>query len=91
MPRAPLFDRWVPGFPSAHPDATGVEIGTGLDTRHERVDNGRPRWHELDLPGVIDLRRHFSAGILRRTVIAASVTDRAWAAEVASHPPGFTR
>jgi O-methyltransferase involved in polyketide biosynthesis len=86
LPRALLFDRWVPDFLSAHPDTTVVEIGTGLNTRHERVDNGRSRWHELDLPGVIDLRRHFSADILRRTVIAVSVTDRAWAAEMASHP-----
>ncbi|MEU0577340.1 hypothetical protein ABZ465_08575 [Streptomyces griseoincarnatus] len=49
----------MPDFLSAHPDATVVEIGTGPNTRHERVDNGRSRWHELDLPGVIDLRRHF--------------------------------
>ncbi|AXI84785.1 hypothetical protein SAM9427_01485 [Streptomyces sp. ETH9427] len=60
----------MPGFLSAHPDATGVEIGTGLDTRHENVDNGRSRWYELGLPGVLDPRRHFSADILRRTAIA---------------------
>ncbi|MEJ1202342.1 MULTISPECIES: class I SAM-dependent methyltransferase [unclassified Streptomyces] len=86
--RTRLFDRWVNDFLSAHPDATVVEIGTGLNTRHERVDNGRARWYELDLPDVIDLRRNFFADSPRRTMIAASVTDRAWAAEVASHATG---
>ncbi|MGW1007925.1 class I SAM-dependent methyltransferase [Streptomyces sp. NPDC002520] len=75
-------------FLSAHPDTTVVEIGTGLNTRHERVDNGRARWFGLDLPDVIALRRSFFADSPRRTMIAASVTDEAWAAEVASHAAG---
>ncbi|MEU2271459.1 class I SAM-dependent methyltransferase [Streptomyces olindensis] len=83
--RTLLFDRWVTEFLSQHPDATVVEIGTGLNTRHERVDNGRARWFELDLPDVIALRRNFFTDSPRRTMIAASVTDAAWAAEVASH------
>ncbi|MFD4995589.1 class I SAM-dependent methyltransferase [Streptomyces buecherae] len=71
-----------------HRDATVVEVGSGLNTRHERVDNGRARWLELDLPDVIGLRRNLFADSPRRTVIAASVADRAWAAEVASHATG---
>lgn len=59
--RTLLFDRWVADFLSAHPDATVVEIGTGLNTPHERVDSGRARWFELDLPDVIALRRNFFA------------------------------
>ncbi|MFH9821565.1 class I SAM-dependent methyltransferase [Streptomyces sp. NPDC017230] len=86
--RTLLFDRWVADFLSAHPDATVVEIGTGLNTRHERVDNGRARWFDLDLPDVIGLRRNFFTDSPRRTMIAASVTDEAWAAEVASHAAG---
>ncbi|MBD0417857.1 class I SAM-dependent methyltransferase [Streptomyces sp. TRM S81-3] len=86
--RTLLFDRWVADFLSAHPDATVVEIGTGLNTRHERVDNGRARWFDLDLPDVIALRRNFFTDSPRRTMIAASVTDEAWAAEVASHATG---
>ncbi|MFF9494423.1 class I SAM-dependent methyltransferase [Streptomyces flaveolus] len=86
--RTLLFDRWVTDFLSAHPDATVVEIGTGLNTRHERVDNGRARWYELDLPDVIGLRRNFFTDSPRRTMVAASVTERAWAAEVASHATG---
>lgn len=86
--RTLLFDRWVSDFLSTHLDATVVEIGTGLNTRHERVDNGRARWYELDLPDVIDLRRNFFSDSPRRTMLAASVTDPTWAAKVASHATG---
>jgi O-methyltransferase involved in polyketide biosynthesis len=86
--RTLLFDRWVADFLSAHPDATVVEIGTGLNTRYERVDNDRARWFELDLPDVIGLRRNFFTDGPRRTMVAASVTDEAWALEVASHSAG---
>ncbi|MFG3661534.1 class I SAM-dependent methyltransferase [Streptomyces sp. NPDC047706] len=71
MLRTVLFDRWVADFPSAHPEGTVVEIGTGLHTRHEPLDSGRARWFELDLPDVISLRRTFFADTPRRTRIAA--------------------
>ncbi|MEU5680129.1 class I SAM-dependent methyltransferase [Streptomyces rochei] len=86
--RTVLFDRWVTDFLTAHPDGTVVEIGTGLNTRHERLDNGRVRWFDLDLPDVIELRGHFFADTARRTMLAASVTDDAWAADVASRAEG---
>jgi hypothetical protein len=86
--RTLLFDRWVADFLSAHPDATVVEIGTGLNTRYERIDNGRVRWFEFDLPDVTDLRGSFFTDTPRRTMITASVTDEAWTAEVASHTDG---
>jgi O-methyltransferase involved in polyketide biosynthesis len=36
-----------------------VELGTGLNTRFERLDNGRVHWFDLDLPDVMALRRVF--------------------------------
>ncbi|MFE6918449.1 class I SAM-dependent methyltransferase [Streptomyces rubiginosohelvolus] len=86
--RTRLFDRWVTEFLSVHPGGTVVEIGTGLNTRYERVDNGRARWFDLDLPDVIELREKFFTDSRRRTMIAASVTDDGWAADVASHSSG---
>ncbi|MER7899270.1 class I SAM-dependent methyltransferase [Streptomyces sp. NPDC096046] len=88
MLRTLLFDRWVADFLAAHPDGTVVEIGTGLNTRYERVDNGRVTWFDLDLPDAMALRAHFFADTARRTMIAASVTDEAWATEVASRTDG---
>jgi O-methyltransferase involved in polyketide biosynthesis len=86
--RTSLFDRWVAHFLSEHPHGTVVEIRTGLNTRYERSDNGRARWFDLDLPDVIELRRTFFTDTPRRTMIAASVTDVAWADTVAAHSGG---
>ena len=59
--RTALFDDWVRAFLSGNPSGTVVEIGTGLNTRFERADNGRARWFDLDLTDVITLRRWFFA------------------------------
>ncbi|WP_030214505.1 class I SAM-dependent methyltransferase [Streptomyces bikiniensis] len=76
--RTSLFDRWVAEFLTAHPTGTVVEIGTGLNTRFERVDNGRAHWFDLDLPDAIELRRAFFTDTPRRTMIDASVTEESW-------------
>ena len=76
--RTRIFDRWISRWLEANPTGTVVEIGAGLNTRFERIDNGAARWFELDLPAVVDLRRQFFADTDRRTILAASVTDDAW-------------
>src|SRR5512139_2746325 len=60
------FDRFVKDFLARHPDAVVVHIGCGLDTRFERVDNGKVEWYDLDLPDVIDLRRDLISGEVGR-------------------------
>ncbi len=55
-----------------------VELGTGLNTRFERVDNGTVHWIDLDLPDTIALRRRFFADTDRRRMVAASLTDDSW-------------
>ncbi len=84
MLRARMFDRYVEDFLAAHPRGTVVEIGCGLDTRFDRVDNGRVRWFDLDLPDAIALRRRFFDDGPRRTMVAASVLDTAWMDTVAA-------
>ena len=88
MLRARMFDRYVEDFLAAHPGGTVVEIGCGLDTRFDRVDNGRVRWFDLDLPDAIALRRRFFDDEPRRTMVAASVLDTGWmdAVEAAGGP-----
>ena len=51
------FDNHVRDFLNRHPDAAVVHIGCGLDTRFERVDNGRVEWFDLDMPDVMALRQ----------------------------------
>lgn len=84
--RTLLFDGWARDFLDRHPTGTVVELGTGLNTRFERLDNGTLHWFDLDLPDVIDLRREFFADTERRRMIAASVTDPAWTEQVRDSP-----
>jgi O-methyltransferase involved in polyketide biosynthesis len=82
------FDRYARDFLSRHPDAVVVHIGCGLDSRFERVDNGRVEWFDLDLPGVIDLRRRFIGDEGERYhLLACSVLEDAWLEVVKVHSP----
>ncbi len=84
--RAMIFDWWVRQFLAEHPDGTVVELGTGLNTRFERTDNGRAHWIDLDLPDTIELRRRFFEDTDRRQMIAASLLDEDWLAAVGQRP-----
>jgi O-methyltransferase involved in polyketide biosynthesis len=86
--RTLLFDQWVREFLERHPSGTVVEIGTGLDTRFERLDNGTVHWFDLDLPDVIALRRGFFKDTDRRHMVSASVTDPQWMEQVRDSSPG---
>jgi O-methyltransferase involved in polyketide biosynthesis len=84
--RTMIFDWWVSQFLAAHPDGTVVELGTGLNTRFERTDNGSVHWIDLDLPDTIEVRRRFFADTERRQMIAASLAGEDWLADVARRP-----
>ncbi|SCK30223.1 class I SAM-dependent methyltransferase [Streptomyces sp. WMMB 322] len=86
--RTALFDRWVTDFLTANPSGTVVELGSGLNTRHERVDSTQARWFDLDLPDVIALRQNFFTDTAQRTTISASVTDESWPATVEEDAEG---
>ncbi|MEM7273211.1 MAG: class I SAM-dependent methyltransferase [Actinomycetota bacterium] len=76
--RTRMFDRWVEDFLGRHPTGTVVELGCGLNTRFERLDNGQATWFDLDLPDVIELRRRFFVDEPRRTMIAGSALATDW-------------
>jgi O-methyltransferase involved in polyketide biosynthesis len=86
VPRTAIFDAWVREFLAGHPAGTVIEIGTGLNTRFERVDNGRVHWIDLDLPDTIELRRKFFADSDRRRMAAASALEEGWLATVQDSP-----
>jgi len=80
------MDRCARDFLSRHPEAVVVHIGCGLDSRFERVDNGRVEWFDLDLPGVIDLRRRFIGDERERYhLLGCSVLEDAWLEAVKVH------
>jgi O-methyltransferase involved in polyketide biosynthesis len=80
------FDRFTQDFLRRHPGAVVVHIGCGLDTRFERVDDGRVEWYDLDLPEVINLRRKLiGAEGTRYHSLACSVLEKAWLNELRIH------
>jgi O-methyltransferase involved in polyketide biosynthesis len=87
--RAKRLDHYVREFLARHPDGIVLHLGCGLDTRFFRVDNGSVRWVDLDLPDVIALRRKFFAESERYHMIASSVTDLRWLADIPRGRPVF--
>ncbi|MEM6455311.1 MAG: class I SAM-dependent methyltransferase [Acidobacteriota bacterium] len=76
--RARIYDAMVRRWMAAHPGGTVVEVGCGLNTRFERLDDGRVRWRDLDVPDVIALWRRFLTETDRRRAIASSAFETAW-------------
>ena len=87
--RSAMFDVWVREFLREHPEGTVVEIGAGLNTRFERLDNGTVHWYDLELPDMVEVRRRFFADTERRTTLAASVLDTDWIAAVRRSPAPY--
>jgi len=61
-----------------HPKATIVDIGCGLDTTFDRIDNGHLLWYDLDLPDVIELRKRFIQENDRRKTLSTSFLEEKW-------------
>lgn len=76
--RSICVDEAVNAFLAACPRATVVNIGCGMDTTFDRIDNGQVLWYDLDMPDVIALRRNFIQETERRTFITASFLEPAW-------------
>ena len=76
--RSILLEEIIKQFVQKHPRATIVDIGCGLDTLFERVDNGTIRWYDLDLPDTMELRKKFFEEGARRTFIVSSFLEADW-------------
>lgn len=87
--RTILLDRMVGNFIKDNPEAAVINIACGLDTRFYRVDNGRIRWYNIDLPETIAMRRRFLDENGRVSVIAGSAMEESWADQVET-PKGKT-
>jgi O-methyltransferase involved in polyketide biosynthesis len=86
--RAKLFDDWAREFLGAHPDATVLHLGCGLDTRVFRIDPPPSvRWYDVDLPEAIDLRRQLYPDRPGYKMVATSVADLKWLDAVPGDKP----
>ncbi len=80
------FDRLAVEFLKRAPNPVVVHIGCGLDTRFDRVDDGRVEWFDLDLPEVIRLRQALIPATDRNKMLGFSVFDAAWLEQVPFQP-----
>ncbi|MCX2953797.1 class I SAM-dependent methyltransferase [Lentzea sp. NEAU-D7] len=87
--RGRVLDDWARDFLRRTPSCTVLHLACGLDTRAHRVE--RPdtvRWVDVDMPDVVALRHKLlpePQGDYR--LVASSVTEDAWLAEVPADRP----
>ena len=76
--RAYNFDNIIEAFLANNSRAVVVNIGAGLDTTFQRVDEGTVLWINIDLPDVVALRQKLIPDSEREMTIAKSVFDFTW-------------
>jgi len=76
--RARKFDDIMRSYMTHFPEASIVNIGAGMDTTFSRIDNGRIRWYDLDLPDAIAFRQTLIPEGKRNRCVAKSVFDYSW-------------
>jgi methyltransferase (TIGR00027 family) len=76
--RAKRFDDHARAFLLSNPGGTIINLGCGLDTRFWRIDNGKVRFYDLDLPEVIELKKKLCRETGHYHMIASSVLDYNW-------------
>ena len=86
--RSAHFDTWARQFLAVNPDAVVLHLGCGLDGRAFRLDPGPGvEWYDIDYPDVIALRTQLYPTREHFHVVAASVTDPAWFADIPRDRP----
>ncbi len=76
--RSIILDQLTKDFITKHKNTLVINIGAGLDTRYERLENRDVMWIDLDLEPPIQLRRRFFSEHDRYKMIAQSVFDYSW-------------
>ncbi len=86
--RSAHFDMWARQFLAVHPEANVLHLGCGLDSRYYRLDPGPGvEWYDVDYPDVVGLRVQLYPPREHCHVVAASVTEPSWLAEVSADRP----
>ncbi|MFT4171697.1 MAG: class I SAM-dependent methyltransferase [Rhodocyclaceae bacterium] len=80
--RSMIFDEAVAPWMQTHPGGTVVELGCGLETQFQRLDDGEVNWLCVDVPPAIDIRERFLAPSARCRHIRLDAFDPAWLDEV---------
>ena len=73
-----VIDHVVGSFTSRHPHAQIVDLGAGLSTRFQRIDNGMLTWIDVDVPEIIALRETLFPFCDRRRTVGVEVGSPGW-------------
>ncbi|MBM7808972.1 O-methyltransferase involved in polyketide biosynthesis [Geodermatophilus bullaregiensis] len=77
--RAKKIDEVASRFTARHPDAVGLDLGAGFDTRAARIAvPPTVEWHDVDLPEVVAARELAVPERAKAHTIAADVRDQDW-------------
>jgi O-methyltransferase involved in polyketide biosynthesis len=82
--RAKRYDSYILDFLNKYPNSTVVNIGCGLDTRFERIDNGSIHYYDLDLPDIMNIKRQIFPEKERYHQISKSVFEFDWIDKIES-------
>lgn len=80
--RVRQFDNFARDFLARNPGGLAVDIGCGLDTRFNRLNDGQMTWLGVDLPEVIELRRQWLPDTECCKSLAQSILEISWLDEV---------
>jgi O-methyltransferase involved in polyketide biosynthesis len=83
--RGKVFDKIANRFIADHPKCTVINLACGFDTRFWRIEHEKCTYIELDLPGVIDLKKEILKNHLGYEVLGGSVLDTSWIDQVTIH------
>lgn len=83
--RARQFDTYARAFLTRNPAGIVMDLGCGLDTRFDRLDDGQMSWIGLDVEEVIELRNQVLPDGERCTTINKSMFDLGWIDTVAAY------
>lgn len=84
--RALAFDREIRDYLDAHPGASVVALGEGLQTSYWRLDRPDVRWFSIDLPEMVAVQERLLPAEPDITRIGVSALDRSWLEEVPTGP-----
>jgi O-methyltransferase involved in polyketide biosynthesis len=77
--RAKKLDEVASEFVARHPDAVGIDLGAGLDTRMIRIaPPATVDWYDVDFPAVITARERLISARSNAHGVSADVTKEGW-------------
>jgi methyltransferase (TIGR00027 family) len=80
--RAKKYDDYARAFLASNPKGIIVNLGCGMDSRFDRIDNGKLIFFELDLPEMIAFKKQFFQQTDRYHMMGVSVFDYSWMDQV---------